>query len=154
MLNDFKSEAQLGYKYTSLMHLQNAPAPKPLTVTMLSNQISAVDDVASPMKRTATSTLLLRGVKLGELSKESSFGVFVDVGNGTGSVSDANFVGRFSTVEPVQGEPPGGLTIALSTTALKPLLGGKPKLVVRALDDTGRSKGAGIPLSATSVSLL
>jgi polyphenol oxidase len=154
LLNDVKTETTLGYKYSSLMHLQKTPVPSPFNVTMLSNQISDVADAASPVKRTAATTLLLRGVKLGSLVNESNFGVFVDTGGAIGSVSSPNFLGRFSTVEPVHAEPPGGLTVALSAAPLQKFLADKPKLVIRALDNAGKAKGPGIPLATSSVSLL
>jgi hypothetical protein len=154
VLNDLKSEAKLGYQYTSLMHLTNKPAPVPLQVTMLSNQMSEVNDASSPVKGAAASTLLLRGVKLGALANESSFGVFIDAPGAAGSVSSANFLGQFSTVEPIHEDPPGGLTVAIPAAALRSHLKGKPKLVIRALDSAGKAKGAGIPLVAANVSLL
>lgn len=154
LLNDVRSEASLGYRYTSLMHLPNPTPPRILSVRMLANQISAVDDAQSPVKAASASTLLLRGLKIGALANESSFGVFVDMPGDSSSVFSANFLGRFSTVEPVHEKPPGGLTVAIPATALRRHLTEKPKLIIRALDNQGRTKGTGIPVTAASVSLL
>ncbi len=163
LFNDLRDETKLGYQYSSYMK-PAAPVPKlheftmTLKGTMRSVESAALGEIT---KAKGPRFLIVEGISnLGELPPDTlNFGIFADNPPvGTQSSSDKGFLGQIATVHSEGHDHVGPAAAALNVTGKLPGLlkanKGGINLRVAPLDDSGKTTGPSIPITAANVSIV
>jgi hypothetical protein len=163
LMNDLRDESKLGYKYSSLMQLEQ---PGKQLNAFSASRSGGFLSLPAPATATLTAQpvaprfLLITNIALTGMPPDSrTFGVFSDQpAPGVDARSDPGFLGITSRVLSAGHNHDDSLSAALNLTrrapALAPAVRGQLQLRVVALDDTEKTTAASIPLAADNVSLI